>query len=501
MAATILVWYSHSKRLLNFGHVSLAVSHSHAFREQKLATISWFSTEQMTRSQLGCLYVGGFSNPANIGSTAPETSGKSAGFQAGGPGGTHDMPGQVLHEMTGYAGGGANKIRALQTAQLDLVTKNGPAARSTPEYRQLQQQIDKLQGYYPKLNEVRQKQKNQWMAKFIDQYQDRYGMANAQVFLETRVAPASVSVTLPTLSDPGVHAGLNDLAMLNWWEEYLDAKKTYNWRKRNCASTVATALIVGGAAYTLPPATPGMFWAPKNLEVWAKELRVQYEKYEKAFAEAKTNLQRAKTQVGLNGSHGRIWTVQEWKKKSDAGTWSHRYQALTDIDQALELYHKHFAQGHGKFATRNRELQNLVLIAVLLNKILKDRPKTKRKQAIAELGSQVLPKIHHLKQQQNESLGQRYKHYVNELKSYSRDLRDYKNLDELIEQQLPETRQRIQQRQPEDPVEALLVEMKRITEQLDGYEPDATGILGPKPDIAMSRRRSMSFNEWYNSDD
>ncbi len=489
MSATILIWYSHSKRFFNFGHVTMALSHSHAFREEKLATISWFPDDDVTRSQAGSMYLGGFSNPVNWGSVnvassrdaAPESSGKSAGFRGGSPHNEFSEPGQVLHELMDYADHAEDYIKALQASQLDLITRHGLGARSSTAYRALQKKIDDYNKYYPTLEDERKKNKNQWMGKFVDQYRDAYGMKQLQTFLETRVSPPSVNVTLPTLSDLDVHAGLNDLAMLNWWEEYLDAKKTYNWRKRNCASTVATGLIVGGASYAVAPPRVGMFWAPRNLEGWAKDLAEKYARYELKFRQARADLTRASTdnKLGLSGNYSRLWSVSEWKKQSDAGRWSRRYGTLTSIDEALDIYHKNFAD-HGRFATRNKELQNLVVIAVLLNKILIDRPQTKRKKAIVELGMQVLHKIAHLKEQQKESLGQKYKNYVTELhETWSHDLRKYKNLDEMVEKQFPDAKNRMGQSvvNPVSP-EELIINLKRLTEQLDGYEPDATGILG-----------------------
>ncbi len=490
MAATILVWYSHRGSLFDFGHVSLAISQSHALtsRESRVALVSWYNNNaNPTSSDATRIKSGGSVNPAASFAGADPgmslaDSGQSSGRYAGweeGENSYNAMPGRVVHEFKFYGKAGREQIQEVEKKLQELTKQNKTASL---EYAQLARRLKKLHEFYPKLGHVYGNQKNEWMTKFFDDYKTQYSIEDYHRLLETRVRPAQVTITIPTLSDPDVYIGLNDIDMLYWWQHFLkNSNNKYHWRKRNCAAVVAACLLAGGASAMVAPPKEGLFWAPKNLQEWGGELAKMYEEFQYRFKHAVQEIKANRKVLPSNTDLSNIWSVTQWKRESDAGLFARRYGLLQQVDVSLDMYHQLARTSHSTLRGRNVELHNLSTVVIYLGRILIERSGTKRKKAFVQLGMQALTRIERLKaQQMAEDLAQGYAVIAQQLKDeHEIDHEQYKNLRSLIAAEFPANKV-----QNDDELAQIMNQLQQLSQHLDGYKPDIRGIEVPdRPNI------------------
>lgn len=365
------------------------------------------------------------------------------------------MPGKVFpihHELQGYAWKNykPEEFRR-EFDELERLGVNGGIY-----YDSLVERENKLKSYYPKSGQWMGN--NQWFDNYLQKaFPGPEGLAKRMQVMSNRVRPPTLSVTVPTLSDTDVYVGLNDVAMINWWHDFTQKNKLYHNFKQNCATTCAGALYDGGGSvYASKPKMP--IWTPTKVHKWGVKINESLAKYEHAFRSARKLLTTQSISPMVLGS---VWDVNTWKKESDAGRFSRRYELLKKIDEALELYHKQTTNQLSKPAQRNCKLQNLVGIVTMLGNILLQRPKTKRRQAILILGQQALKQIDIIK---SEHKGVRLDREFREIVSKYQVRQTFKTFQEV---------QRVLQsalnHNPEDPgdIEKDLDRLLQITNQLN----------------------------------
>lgn len=197
-------------------------------------------------------------------------------------------------------------------------------------------------------------------------------------------APADLSVKIGTLKENPF--GLDIDSMYQWWQVFSHAANT-NWSlaKRNCSSVVAKCMLVGGAnGYAKKPKVP--IWTPNSVYEWAKEVRNKIYDLNKMADEIDQN-----PHVPRNNGEDlkRPWSLEEWKKKSDAGRFAIRYESLKKIDHALQIFHGIRLESKDLSSIERKE-EAAIEVLRLIHEQLVSKPDSKRMSAIITLGRQVL---------------------------------------------------------------------------------------------------------------
>ncbi len=203
--------------------------------------------------------------------------------------------------------------------------------------------------------------------------------------------PPDTSVHIPGMSN-GVPCGIDDATMVEWWIDYFmgdnSDRRRYRLTVENCSTIVSYALIAGGALMhaKIPGKTLGKYWNPSGIKKFANSILVsvaeRYKLYNQFFAENCATLENED-----------IWTARTFKRESNAGKMSHRYEALKKIDSMLDYYHG--MRQEPSVRSIGERMGTLAKIVATLQQIHNNRPKSKRKGAINALGSQCIAKITH----------------------------------------------------------------------------------------------------------
>ena len=459
MGVTIMVWrpYTDPKA---YGHVSLVVYHDnnlvsrefqnmesenlgdHRYLKSHVATISWFAQSEG----------GGSRQPS--GQVAP----------------IHD-------ELINY-----QKQRNYEQKMKEITKKRTEVSKTkgikSQEYQDLKQEAELLRQRFPMFSRW---QKNDWFKDYMKKgFPGREAMKVQNDLRVTRIRPPNDQITIPTLSDAGVHVGLNDVGIIDWWNRFSAEHNKYNMLTRNCASTCAGAVIAGGGASFAKKPRIALAWMPKDVYGWGEKIRDKVVEIEGSFERSKAYLINPPVNPRYLGD---LWSLKAWKKESDAGRFSRRYGRLKKIDEALELYHR-TGGGMSPPATRNIKLQNLVGIVVLLALLLKERPDTKRKQAVQTLGQQALAKIEFIKtEQRSVDLEKEFRGIVEGYEEEYSAFRSWDQMQSVLKQEA------FWAGDDGDSIEADLQRLTEITEQLKyvpGFEPsrfDVDELPGMRPGL------------------
>ncbi len=412
MAATLLLWVPHgqtnssgfSDRWLRAGHASLVLSYKRGeFKKDvanrvatKLATITWFPGELGDSKQLGAVSGMGASSSVQAFVGNPEQFGSSSGSGVGHIPAAQGMNQlNVLQELINNGTNGAARIEEIEQDR-----QNNPYAWNGDKADQLRLQ----QKRYPRLQEWNSRQRNNpWIDNFITQqrnqvnHEDQVSVNNYQELLNTRIKPPDKQAVIPTMADDNVVVGLNDVAMMLWWNDFAAQKKTYHLLFRNCSMVCASALIAGGAL-AFVPSPVWKVWEPKIVHDWAEQVAKKIGDMNTKFGQIRQRIVNRTEDQGY-GTHD-VWDVSTWKEKSSV-RFAHRYGDLTDIDKLLDSYHKDSKtrSGDGDAVLRNNMIQYLAGIVFKIDKILTDRAQTKRKMALVALGKQSIREIENLKKE------------------------------------------------------------------------------------------------------
>ncbi len=405
MAATILIWRSHgnrggfSSKINNAGHASLVLSYKSPTNEgvkQQFATMTWFPEQPDGAGKSGNV-CGGIMSYGR----GPESSGRSAGHV---PRSNRDMfQYSAIREMRNIYTNhrNRNELEDLQGRE-HIPDYIGPPHALTTEQRQ---RLAILKGRYPTLGllEEQEKQKNsngsversQWVLSALEAYKNQAGVTAYNDLLQTRVRPPDATAEIPTTCDDNVLIGLNDIAMMLWWRQYSDQKKTYNLLSRNCSTICGNALVAGGGTgFVKCPVS--RVWTPEAVYNWAVKLGEMIRRKNQEFLNSKARIRSDPS----NANGGTIWSVKQWKQESNL-TMKRRYWDLQEVDYLLHTYHTKTTVPFHSRATRRVELRTvLATIVLLLNKIISDHDRngraSRRHEAIIGLGRQCLDEIKEL---------------------------------------------------------------------------------------------------------
>lgn len=190
-----------------------------------------------------------------------------------------------------------------------------------------------------------------------------------------------------TLSKDGY--GLSDAAIGRWWKIF---NATGNWRTRdeNCSTVAMTAMRMGGSDifYSAPS---HFYWDPMDVYHYAMNVQNAINLRWRWLGPAMGKIREdSRLYPGRRSQEdARLWTSTKFKKESDAGTFSHRYALLKEIDRLLDEYHT--LEGK-KLPEQNldRQIQILETILLRIHEQSLARPDSKRKKALFTLGEQAM---------------------------------------------------------------------------------------------------------------
>lgn len=180
--------------------------------------------------------------------------------------------------------------------------------------------------------------------------------------------------------------GLDVQGMFAWWQVFKETQSAdWSLARRNCSSVVAKCLIAGGAtAFVRQPVSP--VWTPKNVFEWATDIAAAIdERNNKARELVREAVGPGPARRDTSNDLREVWTVEEFKKESDAGKFSHRYAAMQRIDAAL-------AKFWVALSLDDPEDKVAAVGAVMdaIHEQMVERPNSVRRNAIIALGQQLL---------------------------------------------------------------------------------------------------------------
>jgi len=192
--------------------------------------------------------------------------------------------------------------------------------------------------------------------------------------------PANEKQLVPAMQETGTF-GLDVVAMYDWWRVFAQYNRSgWSMLRRNCSSVVAKALMAGGAEkYVKAPKTA--IWTPNAVYNWAKKLADVIDVMVQSGIEMRDDVQARRT----DWDDLPLWSVDEFKTRSDLGKFKVRSSEIKKIDAALGRYHAAKTGG----LDGGREVAAAALFKAI-HEQMASNPDSKRRDAIVALGKQFL---------------------------------------------------------------------------------------------------------------
>ena len=206
---------------------------------------------------------------------------------------------------------------------------------------------------------------------------------------------ADEEIAIP-LRDDQHQIGLDAVAICDWWTMRRAGRPDYHLlsKENNCDGTVMRALVAGGGEHFVPcPKTLTYYRGARTVLIWATELKARIERLRSSPLEAAGGVL---AEGGEWNRTNRVWSLDQWKRESDAGRFAMRKEQVAAIDRLLEHYqHDQLVLGHDDAAV-NRLRTELIQILELAVDHLKKKPTSPRRRAVLCLGRQVYDAIRRL---------------------------------------------------------------------------------------------------------
>jgi hypothetical protein len=195
---------------------------------------------------------------------------------------------------------------------------------------------------------------------------------------------------LPGLRAKGAHWGLNTTRMADWWIGFQQKNPQYRAfsAENNCVGIALQGLAEGGATAIAKPPAVRFYGEPVQVETYARELEQQFLHLEGLTRLLEVSIKSnrlAQKAVSPDQLGDGIWTLDQWKKASALGIMYQRSGTIQEIDHHLNT----FQRLTWKYAFQER-YDAFVKLFLTVVKHREEKQDSKRSEAIAQLGSQIL---------------------------------------------------------------------------------------------------------------
>lgn len=211
-----------------------------------------------------------------------------------------------------------------------------------------------------------------------------------KVFAPLYSQSAQAKFYLPGLCAEGRNWGLNTNRMSKWWIEFQKTNPPYRAfsPKQNCVGIVLEALREGGADSLVPVPKIHSYGEPVQVEQYAKALEEEFRQLERQTAVLQLEIQSkysAMKPVPVSELMDGLWFTPHWKSASALGVMYRRSALIQEIDDLLERFFR--------LTWKYAYLEKFDLLVRLFRAVVKhreDKSDSKRSEAVAQLGSQIL---------------------------------------------------------------------------------------------------------------
>jgi hypothetical protein len=195
---------------------------------------------------------------------------------------------------------------------------------------------------------------------------------------------------LPGLRAKGAHWGLNTTRMADWWIGFQKTNAQYRAfsAENNCVGVALQGLAAGGASAIAKPPAVRFYGQPVQVEAYARELEQQFAHLQGLTRVLDVSIRShhlALKPVSPDQLGDGIWRLDPWKKASALGILYQRSGTIQEIDQQLDMFQK--LTWKYAFLERYDAFVKLFLAVV---KHREEKQDSKRSEAVAQLGSQIL---------------------------------------------------------------------------------------------------------------
>ena len=202
------------------------------------------------------------------------------------------------------------------------------------------------------------------------------------------------NVYLPGLNARGGKFGLNLCRMANWWIDFQKTNPQYCALspRNNCVGVALMGLQEGGADSIVKPPTFRTYAEPVQLESYAKELETRFLQLDGMVYMLDAGIRS--DHLALRPPHAfelkdGLWRLDAWKRESALGLMYQRSTLICEIDRNMATFER--LTWKDNFVERYQAFMNIFL-AVLRHR--QEKSDSKRAEAVAQLGKQMLAVIH-----------------------------------------------------------------------------------------------------------